>query len=122
MKSVKFRAWDEDGFMFTPDRISWSGEDAIVWGAGDTFGINGSTVELMQFTGLIDKNGVDVYEGDIVRCKSKNYDDIIEGEVYWCNTGYWAYDKTSGFDYILGMHGDGWIEVLGNVYENKELL
>lgn len=79
---------------------------------------------LMQSTGLIDRNGVEIFEGDIVkRARSlKPKDELLEigfanGSFYSTFIPDWC--RTSLFDYVdFGKQ----VEVLGNIYENPELL
>lgn len=84
-------------------------------------------VELMQSTGLKDKNGTEIFEGDIVRwtrlCISfdlETYETRSDDmEVGWCdyNAGFLAQDGTSFYKEDSSQY-----EVIGNIYENPELL
>jgi uncharacterized phage protein (TIGR01671 family) len=81
--------------------------------------------DIQQFTGLLDKNGVDIYEGDIVRSgKEYNYYTGLNSEIY----GGRLYEiKNNGWRFYIEPHSlydidfkD--LEVIGNIYENPELL
>jgi uncharacterized phage protein (TIGR01671 family) len=86
-------------------------------------------LDLMQYTGLKDKNGKEIYEGDIVKYR---YDWIHEAwEVYWANDRWWLRNGDSDTSRV-GWNDDSetvteyidWekSELIGNVYENPELL
>jgi len=83
----------------------------------------------MQFTGLKDRNGVEIYEGDIIKYHYFYFSNgsEIENEcvcsVKWDDTfaNFDAMDK-DGFAHFLGQASDDGIEVIGNIYEHPELL
>lgn len=115
MREIKFRAWDkENNVMF--DVFGFDINHVVAWQReGIDAKILNPTPErdnciLMQYTGLKDKNGVEIYEGDII----SNTD--FTGDIYYSDRGTW--DCAS---FILGGCNEK-SEVIGNIYENKELL
>ena len=78
-------------------------------------------IELMQSTGLKDKNGVDVYQGDIIRCTRG-----CPHEVIWLEEYGGTFFGGMPAWYLSGLsNGYAWTgreEVIGNIYENSELL
>jgi uncharacterized phage protein (TIGR01671 family) len=80
----------------------------------------GDTCIIMQYTGLKDKNGKEIYEGDIV-----NWGKKINGDVYYSSGRYWVRDFYQAYqDEVSDAFGEGLatLEVVGNIYENPELL
>jgi uncharacterized phage protein (TIGR01671 family) len=76
----------------------------------------------MQFTGLLDKNGKEIYEGDILERKQGKKPDVqtFKNEVFFTHGGFAIRFKT-GSAYLSQLtFGIG--EVIGNVWENPELL
>jgi len=68
-------------------------------------------IEWMQFTGLLDKHGKEIYEGDILKTSTGNC------LVIWDDDGLWGFDDR----HPLYFSGINQREVIGNIYENKEL-
>lgn len=136
MREIKFRAWDprlnrmfysesHEDARYLGARVSDSVFEVFVHHFLSLFIVNDG--RLMQYTGLKDKNGKDIYEGDILggmwgdgwigycdKCKSFEYFGAgfgcmgCEGDVCWYE--------------IVNAESEGQLEVIGNIYENPELL
>ncbi|MCY7168810.1 YopX family protein [Streptococcus gordonii] len=118
----KFRVWDKtDKEMYLVDEINFIRGEFESIGDGITFLRNADEVELMQSTGLFDRNGQEVFVGDIIKCTRG-----CPHEVYL--------EKEYGGTFVGGMpaiylkgllNGYAWTgdeEIIGNVYQNHELL
>lgn len=124
----KFRAWDEDHkYMEYTDKnlvVCFSDEGAEVTDH-TTFSHSCTSMqnyELMQSTGLKDKNGTEIYEGDIVQHSEKpNPWFSYPFEVIQARTGEWRLDNFR-CGTVLAFSNQDELEVLGNIYENPELL
>lgn len=120
MRELKFRAWDNESQQFLDVEAHFSNEVSVTpdeWSRGNItparFLVDQSKITLMQYTGLKDKNGVEIYEGDIVREFDANWqpeEHIFEVDIHsFCgNTG-------------LEPHIE-YIQVIGNIYLHPHLL
>lgn len=115
MRKIKFRAWHYGQYRYCWD--GWSEDVDILsdaWAAMKEFG---AVVE--QYTGLTDKNGKEIYEGDIVRV-GMGVEGYQDGVITW-------EQKDIRFvvcfdDGKWGLVGPNDLEVIGNIHENPELL
>lgn len=132
MRTIKFRAWDNLGkeligpndFFQLADKDSPLKKgchlsDFFEIHEDGTIGKEHEDVVFMQFIGLLDKNEKEIYEGDLVRYWDYN----VPLEVIWCNDGCASFKvKAIGFGNLETINTDKGIEVIGNIYENPELL
>lgn len=144
MREIKFRAWfngkgkmvynlgfDDRSFITLDDPTLEEDEMPSVWDkdciVDDSYYEGAFSYELMQYTGLKDKNGKEIYEGDILRVTDEadevnalNSDTGI-GVVEWLDK--WGFWNISNIENGLGdILCYGYVEIIGNIYEDKHLL
>lgn len=119
----KYRVWDKElQTMLDVSLIDFK-KGVLVgehWKFGETNFMSFDEIELMQSTGLFDKNGKEIFEGDIVRFFDSLYTvfyDIEEGR-YRLK----PHDDRWVVDYMSNFSSEESFEIIGNIYENKEQL
>ena len=143
MREIKFRAWDiEDKTMIPSDynddhyifHFTHGGSPELLEANWDEQpdGYHTKKALFLQYTGLTDKNGVEIYEGDIVECPDfYNYTDGSTGTVKnaviaYCEVTaiWWVEFEGDCREMSLWSYGDltSDLEVVGNIHENPELL
>lgn len=124
MREFKFRAWDTEkqematvNFIGLNDyEVGMEDEECRRWRATYPY-----VCRLMQYTNLKDKNGKEIYEGDILKVKLDGGEEVnlyvkyVKGEYRVVNEGRWE-DSLYAYMYF----GD--VEIVGNIYENEDLI
>lgn len=141
-RTIKFRAWDKRiEKLYSWDEMS---NDYIGVGSLDklTAFTNTEEICLMQFTGLLDKNGKEIYEGDIIQVLDRDWTDYEKDTqklvVYYSRDSY-VLISLQGIEEIKkdspDIYNPLWVEkalykaygrdrfeIIGNIYSNPELL
>ena len=115
MREIKFRAWDKRNSRFLRHNIHIDGDGMIFW----VFGYSceyfpKEDVEIEVFTGLRDKNGKEIYEGDVLGKSSCGCPLVVE----------WLFGRfeARSCDSVLDRNYWKDCEVVGNIHENPELI
>lgn len=139
MRPIKFRAWDEQrkvmlqedelGYIqprteLSPGYAQTAVKKLLVDHKGEAYFLTDSKepqraprLKILLFTSLLDKNGKEIYEGDVVETQSEE-----KGEVLWhCGAWMKAPIPKEG-EYPLLLWQEPILEVIGNIYENPELV
>ena len=115
-REIKFRAFDKEAkTMHEVSSIDFDNKQIFIQEEIFDVWLNLEDVILMQFTGLYDKNDKEIYEGDIVRISPKE-----KSAVTYEKGSFYVKAKEGNFR--LGNWKKETLEVLGNIYENLELL
>lgn len=139
MREIKFRAWDKEEQVMCGVRVINLAVGASLSGNTKTgvsiqdggrvvsipiedYGhfVNFENMELMQYTGLKDKNGKEMYEGDILEVRN-----FLGKVIDTCKVEYkhFGFSMTSFQDPEASLYySTNLVKIIGNIYENKELI
>ena len=127
-REIKFKAWDKVtkllvdliGFKDLGQKIElwyWNKDNEKAYCVADK-----EYIELMQYTGLKDKNDKEIYEGDIIKNDGCDDGDLISVIIF--DRGVFALKDEEDLPYVQYplCEWNECCEVIGNIYENPELL
>jgi len=123
MREIKFRAWDKKNkawiYSDHTEGMAW------FWQLLEKF--DTKNFILMQYTGLKDKNGKEIYEGDMVKVEFISYPETENEKLLRTfvspityQDGFFAF--SDGYDLHVPCQACFRVEIIGNIYENLELL
>lgn len=135
-RPLKFRAWDKINLVWLNlFKLNIEGDGTVTSVSdlqGEMYGLH--QVELMQWTGLLDKKGKEVYQGDVLYFNSPEGETFYEGKAavgtHTCGYSLQPIPKLTdeeesvkGYDSSMFWHDfSKEVEIIGNIYENPELV
>lgn len=138
-REIKFRAWDINnrvmlhssegeppndasvGFLLVIQNgvLYWDIPDMGYYGGGEWTRKQGQ-FEIMQYTGLKDKDGTQIYEGDILSIQEAGeLQEVSRGDVEWVDTFWYVNGE---HDALCDLNQAYYLEIIGNIHDNPELL
>lgn len=132
MREIKFRVWDGKK-LFQPNQIDNinfrdDGSPFRAWTYNKEYILLDYKTVILQYTGLKDKNGVEIYEADILKCTTRNGNNAPNNfQVLWdSRTASFVMTSINEGETLTLPLGSGAFykhkEVIGNIYESPELL
>ncbi len=127
MREIEFRAWDKkEKVMCWVSIIDFEHRECVLVYPTKEYKEKTKSfdeIELIQYTGLKDKNNKEIYEGDII----KNIQPILSdskkiGVINYVDGAFRVEWLESGEDLIYYYDTERFFEIIGNIYENSELL
>jgi uncharacterized phage protein (TIGR01671 family) len=114
-REIKFRDWDPE-----TKEMQYFNLDQYDRTVHDAYG------NIMQFTGLLDKNGKEIYEGDLLQYDGYNFKLINKEKIYQIKyddnlAQYYSYNLENSFDTFLVVRAWKESKIIGNIYQNPEL-
>jgi uncharacterized phage protein (TIGR01671 family) len=123
-REIKFAFWHKrKKEMWHVESIDWRTKE--VSNGGDVASLDDG--DLLQFTGLLDKNGKEIFKGNLLQYDGDNFKLINKEKIYQVKyddnlAQYYSYNLENSFDTFLVVRAWKESKIIGNIYENSELI
>lgn len=129
MRELKFRVWSEEDREYRTDLSVFRLVEGKVFCTSPSYSLEGDRFDVEQYTGLKDKNGKEIYEGDVVKAsgtlKTSGFGvgaiEMVQQQFIIMDAPTYD-DPKLGRTEWLGGYAEQQLEVIGNIHENPELL
>lgn len=119
-REIKFRAWDKEAKKFLHEQDVFSPDTVPVIPSGITFKLKSTCVVFLQYTGLKDDDGIEIYEGDYLTGRKNPI--LVEYHAPEFRFTYRNPDKDNWLTHLVCGWGDiSKVKVIGNIFQNPEL-
>lgn len=131
MRELKFRVWSKEQKTYEYKFPYNSIGDFYVSSRGKVFSDFGNTIApevrqddfiVEQYTGLKDKNGKEIYEGDIVKAETRDKHYGILGKVVYRQCAFWIENAEDTHREDMLKYYEKEVEIIGNIHKDKEFL
>ncbi len=123
-REIKFAFWHKrKKEMWNVESIDWQTKE--ISNGGDVASLDDG--DLLQFTGLLDKNGKEIFVGDLLQYDGYNFKLINKEKIYQIKyddnlAQYYSYSLENSFDTFLVVRAWKESKIIGNIYQHKNLL